>query len=161
MLPSLSYYLGEYTHAGLYLDPDAITGRGIIWDTLYYDLQYFSKLLFGYGYGAYFSNGTIPHFFDDDWSFLRHISSSHNGYLDMLLQYGIALSLVIIPCLYKLTSGIKHSWLSAAFILPVVYNLTESAFLRDQSIMWCFAVILMCYVVIMKEEDIKKTNGIL
>jgi len=154
-IPPLSYYLGDYIHVGLYLEPDAITGRGIIWDTLYYDLQYFSKLLFGYGYGAYFSNGTVPHFFDDDWSFLKHITSPHNGYLDILIQYGIAFSLVLVPCLYKLTSGIKHSWLSAAFLIPVVYNLTESAFLRDQSMMWCLAVILLSYVVIMKEENIK------
>lgn len=151
-IPALSYYLGDYIHAGLYLDPTAITGRGIIWDTLYYDLEYFSQILLGYGYGAYFSNGTIPYFFDDNWSFLKHIASSHNGYLDVLLQYGLIFSLPIVLFLYKLTAGIKHHWLAAAFIIPIVYNITESTFLRDQSMMWCFTVILFAYVVILKEH---------
>lgn len=152
LVPTLSYFIGDYIHLGLYLEPSAITGRGLIWDTLYYDLEYFSKLLTGYGFGAYFSNGTIPHFFDDDWSFLKHIASSHNGYLDILIQYGLFFSLFIIACLYRLGTGIKHCWLAAAFIIPIVYNLTESAFLKDQSMMWCFTVILFGYVVILKEE---------
>jgi exopolysaccharide production protein ExoQ len=152
--PVISYYLGEYIHIGLYLDSSAITGRGIIWDTLYEELIYFSKLLMGHGYGAYFGNGTVPYFFDNEWSFLKHIASSHNGYIDMLIQYGIALSLPIVFCLYALTSKIKHCWLSAAFIIPIVYNLTESTFLKDQSIIWFFTVVLFSYVVIMNHESL-------
>jgi hypothetical protein len=157
-IPPISYFLGEYVHVGLYLEPNAITGRGIIWNTLYHDLEYFSKLLVGYGYGVYFSNGTIPHFFDNDWSFLKHIASSHNGYLDILIQYGLVFSLPLIIFLYKLSAGIKHCWLSAAFIIPVVYNLTESAFLRDQSMMWLFTVILFSYVAIINDEYSLKHN---
>ena len=151
LIPSLSYFLGDITHAGQYLEPDAITGRGIIWDTLYYDLEYFSKFAFGYGYGAYFSNGSIPYFFDDDWSFLKHIASSHCGYIDVLIQYGLVFSLAVVICIYRLSSGIKNVWLSSAFIIPIIYNFTESTFLRDQSMMWLFAIVLFSYVAILKE----------
>ncbi len=155
-IPSFSYFLGDYIHAGQYLEPDAITGRGIIWDTLYYDLEYFSKFLFGYGYGAYFSNGSIPYFFDDDWSFLKHIASAHSGYIDVLIQYGVIFSTAVIVCIYKLSSGVKNVWLSSAFIIPVIYNFSESTFLRDQSMMWLFAIILFSYVAILKDEYLSK-----
>lgn len=151
-VPTFSYFLGDYIHAGLYLDPSAITGRGIIWDTLYFDLDFFSKLSLGYGYGVYFGNGTIPYFFDDDWSFLKHIASAHSGYIDILLQYGLFFSSIIIFFIYRLSSGIKNNWLCAAFIIPIIYNFTESTFLRDQTMMWLFTIILFCYLTSLKEQ---------
>lgn len=155
-IPSISFFLGDYIHAGLYLDPSAITGRGVIWDTLYFDLSFFKKLLLGYGYGVFFSNGTIPYFFDDDWSFLKHIASAHSGYIDILIQYGVLFSSIVILCVYKMSSDVKNCWLSAAFIIPIIYNFTESTFLRDQSMMWLFTIILFTYVAIIKEQRFVK-----
>ncbi len=149
-LPSFSYFLGTYVHIGLFLEPTAITGRGMIWDTLYFDLDYYSKIIYGYGYGAYFGNGTTPLFFDDDWSFLKHIASSHNGYLDIFIQYGFFFSMIIVICLCHLCGKIKDKWLNASFVIPIIYNFTESAFIKDQSMMWLLTVLLFANVAVIK-----------
>lgn len=152
-IPGLSYIFADMVHIGQYLSPNAITGRGIIWDTLYYDLFYFSKVTLGYGYGAYFGVGVIPYFFDDPWSFLQHIASSHNGYLDMFLQFGLLGSVFVVGLFIALSMGIRAKWLAASLIVPVVYSFTESAVFRDQSMMWFLTVVLFAYIADYRELE--------
>lgn len=137
-IPTISYFLSDFIHVGDYISDEAITGRGIIWTTLYDDLYLYDKFYFGYGYGAYFNTGVVPIMFDDDWSFLKRIGSTHNGYIDMLIQLGIigtSLILIILMFIYK---GIKNHYLIIACIIPIIYNFTEAAFFRDQTMMWFF-----------------------
>lgn len=145
-IPGLSYISGEMFHIGQYMEPAAFTGQGLIWDTLYYDMDYFSKVLLGYGYGAYFGVGVIPYFFDDPWSFLQQITSPHNGYLDMFLQFGVLGCSFLISLFITLCAGVKSKWLAGALIVPVIYSFTEAAVFRDQSMMWFLTIVLFAYI---------------
>lgn len=145
IMPSLSYYLGSYVHIGDYISPSAITGRGIIWGTLYQDLDFFNKISLGYGYGGYFNTGVTPAMFDDDWSFLNRISSSHNGYLDLLVQFGFTGSMLICAIMVFLYQGIRNYYLVCACLVPIIYNFTEAAFFRDQSVIWLLLLVIFAY----------------
>lgn len=141
-LPSLTFFYGDIWHLGQVVEDDFFTGRGIIWDTLYYDLDVFDKFMFGYGYGAYFGSGEIPLFFDDKYSFLRHIASSHNGYIDLLLQFGAIFSFFILFLFLVLVFELKNSWLISGVCVVFIYNFTESTLIKDQAVMWLLFIIV-------------------
>lgn len=142
VLPVLSAWLSHYTHIAMVLSPEAITGRGMIWDLLYFDLQYFDKLGFGYGYSSYFNTGTTPYLFDEAWSFLSRINSTHNGFIDILVQFGFWGSAFIVSSLVYLYATANDKSIIPFFIIPLMYNITEATFLRDQNMMWLFILLL-------------------
>lgn len=139
-IPGLSAFFSDYIHVGLYLSPEAITGRGMIWETLYYDLNYFNKIPAGYGYSSYFNTGVVPYLFDDGWSYLSRINSSHNGFIDIFVQFGFYGSIIIAMCLFYIYLGIKDKILIACCIIPLINNITEATFLRDQNMVWLFVI---------------------
>jgi exopolysaccharide production protein ExoQ len=145
IFPSYMHYFGSMdTLLGIVKD-ESLTGRGFIWNTLYYDLHYFDKFGLGYGYGSYFGVSELPYFFDNRFSFLRFISSTHNGYLDMLLHVGTVLSLCVMCVFFKLANYIKDKYFFAALILPVVHNFTESSVVKDDSMVWFFMIFIISY----------------
>lgn len=144
VMPSLSDFLGGIWNVGLYMSPDSLTGRGIIWQTLYYDLLINDKFLQGYGYGQYFSTGAIPDVLDDPYSFMRYINSAHNGYLEILLQFGGFFSLILMILLYKFVVNNEDGGLYFAALIVFFHNIFESSFFRDQHIMWVTLILLFC-----------------
>ena len=144
LLPFISYLLENFWHVGLIIEPETLTGRGLIWDTIYYDMEYFKKLYLGYGYGSYFGVPTTPYFFDDEYSFLRFINSAHNGYIDLLLQFGI-LSAFLFFVIYKLLISSKNLVVISASIFPILHNVTEPSLIRDQSIVWLMVIFLTVF----------------
>lgn len=118
------------------VDEDFLTGRGYIWDLLYYDLNFFGESLTGYGYGAYFGVPTIPYFFDDAYSFTRFITSAHNGYIEHIMQLGIFLTLLLAALYFIMVSRLKNRVLVASMCIPVIHNITETSMLKDSSIVW-------------------------
>jgi O-antigen ligase len=145
VIPCVSFYLGDIVHLGQYISLDALTGRGIIWNTLYTDISFYEKIDFGYGYATYFNTGVTPPLFDDSWSFLSRINSTHNGYIDLLMQFGFYGCLIILVTLCFLFKNLKHPWLAAALLVAMVYNFTESAFFRDYSMMWFMVLVVFSY----------------
>lgn len=153
--PSASYLLGEYWNISLHMHDESITGRGIIWDNLYHDVDYFDRILIGYGYGAYFSTSVIPHFFDVENSFLQLITSAHNGYLELILQVGSLGTIFIAITSYMVVSSASHYYISAAMIIPIIHNITESSFFRDQNIVWVMFMALVTVAFFIKEIKLK------
>tara|TARA_Y100001960_G_scaffold329969_1_gene422728 strand:+ start:6851 stop:8101 length:1251 start_codon:yes stop_codon:yes gene_type:complete len=152
--PSNSYFGYNYTILDI-IDEDFLTGRGYIWDLLYYDLHFFNQSLIGYGYGAYFGTPTIPYFFDDPYSFTRFITSAHNGYIDHIMQLGIVLTSFLAVLYFIMASRLKHRFLLASMSIPIIHNITETSMLKDSSIIWLaflFSVSLSCLL------DIKILN---
>ncbi|MCW8996476.1 MAG: O-antigen ligase family protein, partial [Psychromonas sp.] len=145
-LPAISYYLNYLWHVGLYLEGEALTGRGTIWDTIYYDMFFFSKVEFGYGYGSYFGVDQIPYFFDIEYSFLQFVNSAHNGYIDLFIQLGFIGCLYLFSVLFWVGRQFNHPLLTLALIIPIVHNITESSLYRDEHIIWFFFIILVCSV---------------
>lgn len=142
-IPGFSYYLNDYKHIALYIDPESLTGRGLIWDALYYDLAFFKKMALGYGYGSYFEVGVIPFILDDDYSFLKYINSAHSGYLQLLLQFGV-IGCFLIYCIFIATVlNMKSRYLTAGIILPLIHNITEASIFRDTNMIWLFMIIIV------------------
>lgn len=142
-IPGISYYLHDYKHIALYVEPDFLTGRGLIWDALYYDLSFFNKLALGYGYGSYFEVGIIPFVLDDVYSFIRYITSAHNGYLQLLLQFGVIGSFVIFILLVSTVINTRVVYLSAGLIIPIIHNVTEASIFRDSNMVWFLMIVII------------------
>ena len=146
--PGIFYVAGDPADVSMLVSDGFLTGRGIIWSNLYYDLYYFKKAILGYGYGAFFAVGEVPLFFDDKYSFLRYISSAHNGYLELFIQFGYLLGTFlfvysVFPALYS-----KKTCFLVLIGFVYLHNITESSFLRDQSLIWMlyiYAVVMIFY----------------
>ncbi|GLQ30277.1 hypothetical protein GCM10007876_07550 [Litoribrevibacter albus] len=152
-IPSVSYFFEGMWHLGLVLDPDALTGRGFIWDTLYYDLGFYEKVAFGYGYGSYFNVGVIPYFFDDGYSFIQYITSAHNGYIGLIMQFGFWLSLFVLLVFLLLLKDIGSRWQVTAIFVPLIHNITESSIYRDQNLIWMLFIVVVMSVCVKCRGD--------
>jgi len=152
-IPSVSYFFGDAWHLGLVLDHEALTGRGFIWDTLYYDLGFYEKMAFGYGYGSYFNVGVIPYFFDDSFSFIQYITSAHNGYIGLMMQFGFWLSSLVFIVFLLLLKGVDSRWQITALFVPLVHNITESSIYRDQNLIWLLFIVVVVSTCIKFRRD--------
>ena len=141
-IPGVSYHIHDYQHVALYVDADFFTGRGVIWDALYYDLGFFDKMTLGYGYGSYFGVGVIPFVLDDKYSFLQYVSSAHNGYLQILLQFGVVGSVLIFIVLIVSMMKSNNIYIYAALIIPIFQNVTESTIFRDANMAWLLMIMI-------------------
>lgn len=149
--PIVTYLLGSIWHVGLIVPPEFMTGRGLIWDTIYYDLDYFNKMIFGYGYGSFFGTPSPPYFFDSQDSFLRYINSSHNGYIELLTQIGFfSIFVALIPLVVIYRSS--YELIISAVSFPIFYNISEPAILRDQHIVWVMCLLLIFFPSVLKNE---------
>jgi len=156
LVPFGSTSFGIDWNPGMSMDPGALTGRGFIWETLYFDIKAFDKSFYGYGYGGYFNTGVVPFYFDDDFSFIKRITSAHNGYLELILQFGFFISFLIFVVYIFLLKEMKESWQSASLIIPVVNNVTESSFFRDQNLIWLFCIVLIVTTCLRFDKDNNK-----
>lgn len=149
IVPSITYLLNMYWHLAMEVSPSFFTQRGEIWDACYSDMAGYGKYLFGFGYGSYFATSEIPFSFDIKWSFLRFISSAHNGYIEVLLQFGFIFSALIFFLLLSLMNLIRFSKMHAMLFFPLIHNTTESSFVRDHHTVWfLFLAICLCAALI-------------
>ena len=149
-LPISELFTGQYVVFSDFVSSDFITGRGLIWETIYYDLNKFDKLYFGYGYGNFFGVPEIPYYFDNAFSFLMFITSAHNGYIELLIQFGIIVSTIIVTLLIKLLSLMTRKEQYLLAVIPVLQNLTESTLLKDASIYWFVFIIAILFHAMLK-----------
>ncbi|TMP17325.1 hypothetical protein CWC04_09005 [Pseudoalteromonas sp. S2893] len=149
VVPCVTYYANSYMHIGLYVEPEFITGRGYIWDTIYYDLKFYKNIFLGYGYASYFGTPEIPYFFDDSHSFLRYITSSHNGYLDLLIQFGV-LSIPVTLLFAYIAKYIEGRVGNAAITIIIFHNVTEASFYRDNTVIWMLFLIVVAFSLVKK-----------
>lgn len=143
VMPGIAAIFSTNWHIALYMEPSTLTGRGLIWGVLYYDLFHYNKLWLGYGYASYFATGIVPSTLDDAYSFMRLLSSAHNGYLELILQFGVVLSGMLVFLIYKLVLITKDFGVYSISIIVFLHNITESSFLRDQHIMWVILIMVM------------------
>lgn len=156
ILPGVSSLFGGEWYIALNMNPDTLTGRGHIWEVLYYDLFSYDKLWFGYGYSSYFNTGLIPFSLDDSSSFLRFLNSAHNGYLELLLQFGVLFSGILAFLIYKIVMLTKDSGVYLVALIVFLHNITESSFFREAHIMWVLLIIIICFSLI--NTNIKKVE---
>ena len=134
--PAISFELGDYWHLSQHVPSTFMTNRGEIWNACYQDLEAFGKLFTGWGYASYFGVKEVPFGFNIKWSFLQYINSAHNGYIGILVQFGLFLAIPIYFALVGLVFRVRNLVLQAALLFPVIHNITESSILRDQHAVW-------------------------
>ncbi len=145
LMPLATFYSSELIVISDFVTDDFITGRGEIWATIYYDLVHFNKLMFGYGYGSYFGVAEIPYFFDQEFSFIRFISSAHNGYIEITTQLGLLASIPVYIIFSYLIFLSKYKFQYILFLFPIIHNITESSLLRNDSIYWLLFILVVVY----------------
>lgn len=140
-------------------NPEALTGRGLIWTTILslIDVNGF----WGVGYGALYGagdSGDIGEYSNLQEAWLSNIASGHNGYLDILITTGWAglfcsvVALIFIPFFilnkkgFTLSNGLSFSLL----VFCVLYNFLESSF-SDKSKL--ISTLMMIVVVSVYSDD--------
>lgn len=153
IVPLVSYWMGGDLNISNYMEDETLTGRGFIWNALYYDLFNFGEMLSGYGYGAYFSVGYSPFILDDAYSFSRFINSAHNSYLGLMLQLGSVLSSLIVLLFCFVCYVIRNKLIVTIVALLMTYGITESFLIRDQHVAWVTLIIVVTYGIIVRGSE--------
>lgn len=123
------------------------TGRIPLWDVLWHDVQ--REAMLGYGYGAYWAGqersvATV----------LRavgfSVSHAHNGYLELILAFGVGISLLLLFAigvrLFRFVSSAQTEPAVAAVGVAItsfllIFSLTETAILSPTGGVWlCFLI---------------------
>ena len=118
-----------------------LSGRTILWDTLWEFIR--QKPWLGYGYGSFFSGESRTAYLlwqIHTWSPVH----SHNGYIQLWLNLGLVGLIVFISgyisCLfnslfkYLVSKDPKHFWIFLFLIYSVFLNFTEVSFFTSSNI---------------------------
>lgn len=124
-----------------------LSGRTILWDTLWNFIQ--QKPWLGYGYGSFFSSeGREANLLWQihDWSPVH----SHNGFVQLWIDLGgiglLVFVLGYISCLfnslfkYLVSKEPQMLWIFLFLMYTVFLNLTEVSFVAVNSIIWIISV---------------------
>lgn len=129
-----------------------LTGRSIIWTGIIAAIAY--KPLFGFGFGAFWTMNPYSVLFVLSEYKIELPSHGHNGYLDVVLDFGIiGLILVaawVITVLKKINtlsskeinSNYKYiGYILSFFIFILVFNLVESSLIRQCTATYILVII--------------------
>ena len=155
--PPVTTLLGDMWFPSINADPSFMTGRGAIWQVLYPDILEGPKTLYGYGYGSFFNTGSIPTVMDVKDSFLRYLNQSHNSYLDMALQIGFPLSVLMMISLASLVRRTDSKQLYLAGVVLTIYSISEATIFRDQQSIWVTFLVVLSWALV-KNSDREANN---
>jgi len=132
-----------------YYDPQAFTGRTIIWRAL---VAYsFDNPVFGAGYGSFWNIGDYSPIYQYGSGWVRTLYAGHSGYLDLLVTIGVPgtllaiYALIIGPVIRILGSdGIKPA--SGGLLLAIIifcagHNATETSLMDRDAIVNVFLLL--------------------
>ncbi len=130
-----------------------LTGRTELWDVVWE--VFFRQPVLGYGYGGFWAGEDVLSariVAATGWS----VPNAHNGFLEIGLDLGIVgVVLYTLVILRVLVSGLKQmfcdSGILASMLLPVIIYLlmlgvTESAYMKHNSIYWVMLVLSAGYL---------------
>jgi O-antigen ligase len=133
------------------IDP-TLTGRDEVWQVL---LERWSERpLLGYGYGSFWDTAATSEEVMRSYGLTFAFGQGHNGYLDVLIQLGLAGLLaagamgvaVLVRLLSRMRDGgdcLVAGLAATVFVSFWLHNMTESTLLRVGSDMWVFFVVAM------------------
>jgi len=159
LYPYLTHLFFTFDSVANYMDPSSLTGRGTIWSLVYESLILFDKFNFGFGYGTFFNTPVVPFLFDIEYSFLPYVTTTHNGFIDLLSQVGFYGTLA---CFFVVFAAIKSSTNPSGQIFCyflLVHNLTESSLFKDQHSMMFILIIITCFNCIVKNRPNENFQG--
>jgi O-antigen ligase len=140
LLNRISYLVyGNYT----------ISGRIFIWDFVEYEIA--RRPLLGWGYQSFWLVGPDAPSITDASGWVKGMPSSHNGYLDTLLDTGYVGLVLLIAFIFTTLHAIgrvadrdlARAWLLLSLALFVILvNFLESAWMHGMDMLWLiFAVV--------------------
>lgn len=132
------------------MNPDFLTGRARIWVFVCSFVDEANKF-FGYGYGGFWGTPESPSTYFDE-GYISTLTQSHNGYVDLYIQFGILY--ILLAFLFKfqinisLSSIIHGPRVGARFkmsilLLFILHNMTESTILRGYNVVWIMFLFVM------------------
>lgn len=132
-----------------------LTGRTAIWDTIQ-NVFIAEKPLLGYGFGLFWSSNS-PYVYQFQEIIKFKTITSHNGYLDLVLDIGLlGAALVIIlfissiiktfSLFYKYKYNFNVLWIGLFMISLIIYNFSESMILKENSLYWFLIVLIINYL---------------
>lgn len=141
-----------------------LTGRTAIWETIQ-NIFISEKPILGYGFGLFWSS-TSPYINQFQEIIKFKTITSHNGYLDLVLDiglFGAALILILListiiksfMIFYKSPYDFNVLWMILLMISIVIYNFSESMILKENSLYWFLIVLITSYVGRSKVNDNK------
>ncbi len=142
-------------------DPEAFTGRGAIWSSVFVYLQ--THWLLGTGYGAFWAVGDVsPIFQTAGHEWVREVLTAHNGYLDTWAQVGlpglilVLVATFIIPLVRILSSRIDGkdvALLSSLLVGFIGINVTESVLFNTDMLSNLFHMLTLALIYTMLDEQ--------
>lgn len=139
-----------------------LTGRDELWAASLY--KAYQKPLFGYGYGAFWTNPSENYFIDSQ-TWTSSPTHAHNGFIDLFLDLGvIGLTLFLVSfgtCLYRvlrflvLTSKIEYFYTLLFLIITTVFNFTLIGTILDEGHVFWILYISTALSGIREHEDIR------
>lgn len=126
-------------------DP-TLTGRTQLWDQLL--IMGSPRWMFGTGFGAFW----IGNVSNNLWEIFRwNPGQAHNGYMDVYLELGVVGILLFVIFLLSVVKDILKNisydsdygrLRMAIFAMILIYNVTESSFLKPTSFLWFVMLII-------------------
>lgn len=163
LIPMFATFMGILWYPSQDQSPLFMTGRGIIWQTLYPDILKIPDLFYGHGYGAFFGTGKVPDALNIKLSFLRTLNQSHNGFLDLALQIGFPLTVLLVSLIFTLARRLDLKNLYMAGIVLFIYSVSEAPIYRDQQPIWITFLIILSWALVEaskpKFDVVKYTNS--
>jgi exopolysaccharide production protein ExoQ len=139
------------------------TGRDVIWEFILD--QWEQHRLLGFGYGSFWGVGLDSPNLAASQSFIKLLTQSHNGYLDVALATGVTGLLIMVGFLCQviaLLDKAKHIDASlyyfgmVAIVFVLMHNLTESSLARGVATPW---ILLLCVSCTLTKAAAASTSG--
>jgi O-antigen ligase len=130
------------------------TGRDAIWGFIIE--QWKSRPALGFGYGSFWGVGFESPNLGANYPFIRLLTQSHNGYLDVALSIGVLGLAIVLACFAHTLALIERAehafgalfgFCLAAFIFILIHNLMESSLLRGVATPW-IVYLLMTFTLV-------------
>lgn len=121
------------------------TGRNVIWNFALSSIA--QRPILGFGLNAFWKNSQVKNSFESLYRF--DITHAHNGYLNMIIDGGLILILIVLVLVIRsinynlLTSDSKYSRTVIVLLsMTLIINIIESSFIDDSAyIFW----IIICF----------------
>jgi O-antigen ligase len=129
------------------LSDEQLTGRANIWKFIADVLDDNGAL--GYGYGAFWGTNSAPNILYSE-GYISLLNQAHNGYLDLVIQFGIIGYVIVVGlfisffCIIRDSSGdAAWSYFVFNFVLFFAFhNVTESSLFRSTHFLWVVFLII-------------------
>lgn len=124
------------------------TGRYTIWDSVIFDVYYYGKQVFGYGFGVYFSQISYISLSNIGLGSFQP-NDPHNGYVDVFAALGFTGIILVLFMIGQLIVRSFKTYIDIlvlvffSVLLIVIYNWSESYFLKSTN----FVIVLFFYII--------------